>query len=74
MTNWNIHSVDGTYIGQSEALKAETAFCQYMELRGHTITERDIRAVQLSDGSCLLTYAGRDYIATKTLTSAPPLP
>ncbi|HEV7698973.1 MAG TPA: hypothetical protein VGO43_01965 [Pyrinomonadaceae bacterium] len=69
MRTWNVHTFDGQYVGQCEALTPEIAFCQCMELSGAKISERDVRATEQRDGSYKVEHNGKLYVLTETHSS-----
>jgi hypothetical protein len=63
MTTWNISKSDGHYIGQSKALNAEVAFCQYMPIYYKRLVDpEDVTAEELEPGVCEIKYYGETFI------------
>jgi len=62
MKTWNIYRLDGSYVGQSQARKAEVAFLQYTAIFRNTITLSEISAEEIEPGVCKVTFEGVSYI------------
>ncbi len=43
LATWNVYQADGRYLGQQHAFAPEVAFCQFMALKGETVSERELR-------------------------------
>jgi hypothetical protein len=63
-TTWNIHDLDGHYLGQSVAFAAETAFCQYMRLLGIRAVETDVEIEIIYGDSIRLTFRSAEFFIT----------
>ena len=67
MTNWEVTTGDGHYIGRHSARKAEMAFRECMELLGTQMDTADIDAEEIGEGIRRINFEGVVYILTGTL-------
>ena len=56
MTTWNIHTEDGTYIGQCESRDPTTAFCRCMEAFGKVVEPSEVGSTALEKGAFRKVY------------------
>jgi hypothetical protein len=62
LTTWNIYNSDGSYLGQSAAFAAHTAFCKFMSLLGKGIAESDVTFETITDESVKLIYGNEQFV------------
>ena len=60
-TTWNIHDLDGRYVGQSSAFAVETALCQYLRNLGKAAVETDIEINAIDGGAVKVTHWSTGY-------------
>jgi len=63
--NWKIYRTDGHYVGEHSAFAPETAFCEFMSIRGKRVCESEVQFDALDNGSSgLITYLSEEYFLT----------
>jgi hypothetical protein len=61
-TNWNLHTIDGNYLGQFEAFSGYSAFHKCMSAMGKWTDEFDVASEEGSDGSLKIGYGRERFI------------
>jgi hypothetical protein len=65
---WNIYNSDGSYLGQSTAIAAQTAFCRFMSVIGRGIAESDVRSEAANDETVKLVYGSEQFVLSPQMS------
>ena len=62
MAMWNIHELEGRYVGQHSSHSPVAAFCEYMSLYERRPLEDELHDSPMDDGSHRITYDSREFV------------